>query len=339
MLGVWEACRLRGKRPTIALAADINPFALAVYRKNFLTEPGAATSQSVEELFDGRLGSRTTPGEITLQKRVGRPALLIAGPPCQGHSDLNNSTRRHDPRNALYLVAIRAVEVLKPRAVIIENVPTVIHDRDRVVGVATDALASLGYSVTHAAIEVVRLGLAQNRKRHVLIALAGGRTPPDCEPPALTGSGATVWDAIGDLEHEADSATSPYRTSSKMTPENRERVKYLFTHRTFELPDRLRPPCHQNGHSYPSMYGRLHPDRPAQTITSGFGSMGQGRFVHPTRPRTITPHEAARLQGFPDFFDFECVSGRVQLQQMIGNAIPPQLAAHVFGMLLDRGLT
>ena len=66
-------------------------------------------------------------------------------------------------------------------------------------------------------------------------------------------------------------------------------------------------------------------DRPAQTITRGFGSTGQGRYVHPKLPRTILPHEAARLQFFPDFFSFG-QSSRGELQYLIGNAVPPKLA-------------
>lgn len=53
--------------------------------------------------------------------------------------------------------------------------------------------------------------------------------------------------------------------------------------------------------------------------------MGQGRYVHPEKLRTITPHKAARLQGFPDFFDFDDVS-RSSLSKLIGNAVPPRLA-------------
>jgi len=58
------------------------------------------------------------------------------------------------------------------------------------------------------------------------------------------------------------------------------------------------------------MYGRMRGADPSQTITGGFGSPGQGRFIHPTRPRTITPHEAARLQFFPDWFDFSAAPTR-----------------------------
>jgi DNA (cytosine-5)-methyltransferase 1 len=71
------------------------------------------------------------------------------------------------------------------------------------------------------------------------------------------------------------------------------------------------------------MYGRLHWDRPAQTITTGFSSMGQGRYVHPAQPRTLTPHEAARIQGFPDWFSWSSTSRRTVLSTAIGNAVPP----------------
>jgi DNA (cytosine-5)-methyltransferase 1 len=63
--------------------------------------------------------------------------------------------------------------------------------------------------------------------------------------------------------------------------------------------------------------------------------MGQGRFVHPKRRRTITPHEAARLQFIPDFFDFGEVKNRTKLAEMIGNAVPVKLA-YVIGIDLLR---
>jgi DNA (cytosine-5)-methyltransferase 1 len=88
------------------------------------------------------------------------------------------------------------------------------------------------------------------------------------------------------------------------------------------------------------MYGRLYWDIPAQTITTGFTSMGQGRYVHPSHPRTITPHEAARLQGFPDFFDFT-VEGKAQRtawSKLIGNAVPPQLSTAVLQPII-RAMT
>ena len=79
----------------------------------------------------------------------------------------------------------------------------------------------------------------------------------------------------------------------------------------------------------------MYPDKPAPTITSGFGSIGQGRFGHPYERRTMTPHEAARVQFIPDFFKFSKELNRVALQKMIGNAVPPKLT-YIIGLELFR---
>jgi DNA (cytosine-5)-methyltransferase 1 len=83
------------------------------------------------------------------------------------------------------------------------------------------------------------------------------------------------------------------------------------------------------------MYGRLQWDEPAQTITSGFGSPGQGRYLHPKKLRTLTPHEAARIQFFPDWFDFSLFRHRKYLSRALGNAVPPKLAFVVAAHLLS----
>jgi DNA mismatch endonuclease (patch repair protein) len=111
-------------------------------------------------------------------------------------------------------------------------------------------------------------------------------------------------------------------------------MTWLLENNAYDLPNLLRPECHHGVHSYASMYGRLRWDAPAQTITTGFGSMGQGRFVHPSRPRTLTPHEAARLQTLPDFFDLDETKGRGAWAAVIGNAVPPLLGAHIASPLL-----
>ena len=82
------------------------------------------------------------------------------------------------------------------------------------------------------------------------------------------------------------------------------------------------------------MYGRLRWNEPAQTITSGYGSMGQGRYVHPGRRCMLPPHEAARLQTIPDWFDFQHATTRGALARMIGNAVPPLLGIDIGRLLL-----
>jgi DNA (cytosine-5)-methyltransferase 1 len=130
--------------------------------------------------------------------------------------------------------------------------------------------------------------------------------------------------AISDLLDRVE--TGPFDTPAKHSATNQARIEYLFSNALYELPDDQRPDCHRlKAHSYKSVYGRLRPDEPAPTITTGFGSTGQGRFVHPTLPRTLTPHEAARVQFIPDFFDFGD-ERRGALQDMIGNAVPPKIS-------------
>jgi DNA (cytosine-5)-methyltransferase 1 len=89
----------------------------------------------------------------------------------------------------------------------------------------------------------------------------------------------------------------------------------------------MRPDCHKEGTSYGAVYGRMRWDAPAPTLTTGFLTTGRGRFIHPKRPRTITPREAARLQGFPDWFDFigTEMPARRDLAKWIGNAVPTVL--------------
>ncbi len=133
--------------------------------------------------------------------------------------------------------------------------------------------------------------------------------------------------AIGDLTDAT--STSMLDREPQATAKNVERMQFLLDNGTYDLPNALRPTCQQGSHSYKSMYGRLRWNEPAQTITSGFGSIGQGRYMHPDRTRALTAHEAARIQGFPDYFDFSACPTRSALATMIGNAVPPQLGAAV----------
>ena len=334
-LGVWEAARLAGRTLDVRLAVDTSEDALNVYRANFRVPEQVARQIDIRKIFTGAPGSRLRSAELAARKVVGGVDVLVAGPPCQGHSDLNNHTRRDDPRNRLYLKAIRGVEVLRPTVVLIENVCAVVHDKSRVVDRGLGALESMGYSAKGRVVRAVDLGLPQRRKRHILLAVKKPSLDLTTFFPEESDDVIPVSAFIGDLEDESDHRSDLFGTPSRMTPTNRKRVGYLFQHEMHDLPNPYRPPCHRNGHSYISMYGRLRWDQPAQTITTGFGSMGQGRFVHPTRPRMITPHEAARIQGFPDFFDFSIVTKRTALQEIVGNLVPPQIACAITFRLLQ----
>lgn len=333
-LGAWEALRQAGIKTKIHMALDVSTEALAIYENNFRSLADLVINKDISQVFDGKIGTRTTKNERNILKKAGKIDILLAGPPCQGHSDLNNFTRRNDPRNSLYLRAIRAVEVLKPKVVIIENVPAIIHDKKKTVTIAIKALGAMGFLVKEFIFKATQFGIPQERKRHVLIGLKGIEEEFVLQPQQRA---PTVGDFISEIEDEEKVRSGVFFTSGKMSVENKKRTKFLFQNGLFNLPNELRPNCHRlKKHSYISMYGRLSWDKPAQTITSGFGSIGQGRFIHPHRPRTVTPHEAARIQGFPDFFNFSLIQKRTAMQEIIGNAVPPQICFEIISEILKR---
>ncbi|MQA87270.1 MAG: DNA (cytosine-5-)-methyltransferase [Streptosporangiales bacterium] len=322
-IGLLEAAADAKRRLRIPLAVDDDPTAADTFLRNF---PSAGIEcAKVESLIDGELGAPLTAMESRLPRKVGPVSILVAGPPCQGHSDLNNKTRRNDPRNALYARVARAAVVLKPAVVIVENVPQVANDHGQVVDLTACALEAAGYRVHLTTLDLRKVGVPQRRKRHVLLAVSGSTPSPREILDGLGGGCAdhvrTVEWAIGDLE-DVEPVTAFDRASTP-SPENRERIDKLFDENIHDLDNDDRPPCHRDKkHTYRSMYGRLWWDQPAQTITTGFGSMGQGRYVHPTRRRTITPHEAARLQTIPDYVQLGLEAKRGAWAQMIGNAVP-----------------
>ncbi len=330
-LGIAEACRALQLEMQAVMANDIDPQVLGIYGLNF--PEARLVSDPVEELLDAEVGSPLSRKEKDLKKELGEIDLVIGGPPCQGHSDLNNKTRRDDPKNELYLKMARFCEVVRPTHVVIENVPAVVRDRSQVAQRTWKVLRGLGYRVDSGILNGLSVGVAQRRKRSLTIASL--EVDPSVE--AATREIATEerdlrW-AIDDLTDFEP--TGIFDTSPKPNDTNQDRIDYLHHHDLFELPDTERPLCHQKPHSYKSVYGRLNWDDPAQTITTGFGCTGRGRYVHPSKHRTITPHEAARIQFFPDFFDFGGDSPRTLLQKVIGNAVPPKMG-YALGLHLLR---
>jgi DNA (cytosine-5)-methyltransferase 1 len=321
-IGVVEACRGLGKTAHPMFAADINGKALDVYKQNFT--PRRSLSDAVERELDSRIGCALSQSEKALKKRVDKIDLVIGGPPCQGNSDLNNHTRRRDPKNALYLRMVRFAEVFEPSSIIIENVRGVLHDENNVVDVAQEALERLDYTVEVLVIRGEELGVPQRRRRVFLLASKRKLTPLEKDLDWYRQPTRSFAWACDDLLTAKD---HPILDASGLpSAVSKRRIDYLFDNDYYNLPNSERPTCHRDKqHSYNSVYGRMNWNEPAPTITTGFGSMGQGRFVHPKRRRTITPHEAARLQFIPDYFSFGDAN-RAAIAEMIGNAVPPKMA-------------
>lgn len=329
-IGAIEGAARARRQGSLSLAVDHDELPLAVLRSTLSVTESTGVRADLETTLAG-FSDAPTMAEKQLLGRARGVDLVVAGPPCQGHSALNNHTRHDDPRNDLYVSVARAARLLEPAAVVVENVRGVVADRRGSVHRCATFLEELGYEVVHGRVDLTRTGAPQTRVRHVLVATQG-RALDLAWPKTPV---RTVGWAIEDLLDIAP--TRMLDMPSQPAAANRRRIEWLFAEDEHNLPNAERPLCHRDDHSYFSMYGRLWWDNPAQTITSGFGCMGQGRFVHPLRPRTLTPHEAARLQFLPDFLDVSGVGRRGALARMIGNAAPPSLTISLVEALCDQG--
>jgi DNA (cytosine-5)-methyltransferase 1 len=319
-LGAEEAARALG-RSFEPIAVDFDAMATEVYGANFGSNSAACAD--VRTLIDRGPGKKLSVAEKAFCHRASHVELLIGGPPCQGHSALNYRTRHRDDRNALYEVMVRAAEILEPSHVLIENVPGALKDRQGVVQRSMEGLERLGYRVSSTIVVASKVGVPQARRRLLVIATRTKGVDASTLMAAYQVPERSVRWAIEDLADLREGLLDEPAASAKDTV---RRINYLFDNDLYELPNTQRPKCHQGDHSYVSIYGRMPWDSPAQTVTTGFYSMCMGRYVHPSRRRTITAHEAARLQFFPDFFDFSAARNRGDLSLMIGNAVPPKLS-------------
>ena len=330
--GVHQAAKASGLQTESVLAIDVNNVALNVFRRNF--DPVHISNQDLWQSVTHGYSTRRRPARFLsepqlltegLQAVRGQVDILLGGPPCEGHSTSNNVTRRNDSRNRYYVVMPALAVALDAKVVIVENVPGVRHDHRHVLQNAIELFESSGYSVSDTVVDAIGLGLPQTRKRHILIACKNSK--PDLETPVIVFGrprNDLRW-AIGDLMD--DKAVDLFDAGAVLSDVNRGRIKYLFENDEYDLPNEQRPDSHRYGHTYPSIYGRLRWDQPSGTITTGFNTPGRGRYIHPEKQRTITPHEAARIQGFPDCFEFRAINGetpsRSNLANMIGAAVPP----------------
>jgi len=330
-LGAMEAGHKNGVNVKIKLAVEYGENASNTYEKNFHDNLVDIHKGDIGDIITNYPGEEFSDSEKKLQENVEEVDVVLAGPPCQGHSRLNNHTRSKDPRNKLYLKVIRFVELCKPKFVIIENVLNIKKDSTNILGTSAELLENMGYFVENITIKASEFGIAQNGIRHVQIA---SLKKLDLKLDSYK-SKLVLSDVIDDIMLNSEFSKETFDTPS--VTKHKERVDYLFDNDEYDLPDHLRPDCHKNKkHTYPTCYGRLKWDEPSTTITRGFSTMGQGRFLHPLQRRTLTPHEAARIQGFPDFYNFRYPMKRGDLHLMIANAVPPRIGAMLVDLYLSQ---
>ncbi|MCS3645419.1 DNA cytosine methyltransferase [Salinibacter ruber] len=270
--------------------------------------------------------------------------LLSGGPPCQGFSKQKRGAHLGDERNHRVIDFAVLVGGIQPRFFVLENVATFGKKRGKKFMARIRDLLGEEYDLTDNTYNAADYGLAQTRERFILV---GRRKDVDAYfeiPKPTVGEWKTVREQIGDLpeppEDYSEHPEYPNHEAARVSDKNVERFSHVPPGGGWQdIPYDLRLDCHKDvdtsSGGWPDVYGRLEWDSQAPTLTKGFDSFTRGRYGHPEYDRPITPREAARLQGFPD--DYEFVGNKGDVRGQIGNAVPPPLAMAI-GLKIRRAL-
>ena len=294
-------------------AVELDPLAVETYQSNH--KRVRVWSQDICDLSIAEVMRK-------LKLRRGQLDLLAGCPPCQGFSTMTTLNGRHDTndaRNDLVFQFVRFVRGLRPKAVMMENVPGLAKD-GRIEQVVAE-LEAMGYHCTRDVLDAANYGVPQRRRRFILV--AGRRRKISFGRPAR--KKRTVKEAFQKLGPRAK--TDPLHN----LPETRsEKVKALIRRiprdggSRLDMGDEHQLECHRKCDGFKDVYGRMAWNDVSPTITGGCCNPSKGRFLHPTKHRAITLREAALLQTFPPSYFFSLQRGKFPAAQMIGNALPPE---------------
>jgi DNA (cytosine-5)-methyltransferase 1 len=298
-------------------------------------------------------------GKDSLKSEFGKSLpkidLVVGGPPCQAYSTVGKRLL-DDPRGALFQEYFRILEELKPRAFIFENVKGLLSmGNGELLETIVELFESLNYSVKFQLLNAANFGAPQTRERVIIVGTKNGLSfeyptqthrEPEISVDFKTSklpTWRTLGDAIGDLARieageesfEYSSApqndfqrlmrkNAPKRLMDHNAPKHNSQLIKLMKHlpeggSPKDLPENLRPKS-----GFPNTYCRLWWDRPSTTVTRNLGTPSSSRCIHPFSARGLTTREGARIQCFPDEYQF--FGSRSDRNLQIGNAVPTFLS-------------
>jgi DNA (cytosine-5)-methyltransferase 1 len=313
----------------VAAAIEWDKYACQTYRKNLVDTTLAAT-----HLFEADI-AKLTPAKVkrTCGFDEAPCDILLGGPPCQGFSAHRlNDAGVDDPRNDLLLRYFEYVRVLRPVFFLVENVPGLLWPKHKKF---LDAFYDLADRADYGVMEPQTInakdfGVPQNRRRVFILGYDSRRLSELTSwPPIATHASP---DSDEDLPHWPTAAIA-FRKALPGDPNN---IHMNHGSELLKVFAKTPPnggsrkdsgrvlPCHEEHVGHHDVYGRINPSAPGPTMTTACINPSKGRFVHPTQNHGITLRQAARLQSFPDWFNFE--GGIMAGGEQVGNAVPVDLA-------------
>lgn len=280
--------------------------------------------------------------------------VLFGGPPCQGYSNSNQKTRTDaNPSNWLFKEFIRCAQLIKPDWIVIENVKGLAGlKKGFYLNEIFKDLQKLGYTINYSVLNASDFGVPQKRERIFIVGSLHGiafsfPTPTHDNP-------ITVKEAIFDLPqlsngafiHEMDYRCNPNsdfgeqmrglnrKSLNNYVSRNNELVIDRYKHipqggNWKDIPSQLMSNYKDHTRCHHGIYRRLSEKEPSVVI----GNYRKNMIVHPTQDRGLSVREAARLQSFPDWFEFK--GPLISQQQQVGDAVPPLLANAVFNRIIE----
>lgn len=287
--------------------------------------------------------------------------VIIGGPPCQSYSFVGR--RRYDDKAQMYKEYLKMLSIIQPKMFVFENVKGILSMKkddgilviDDIKNKFSEIEGKYGYEIKYQILNASDFGVPQNRERVFIIGVRKDLNINFTFPfPPRGLKKVTLKEAISDLpEIDYNSCVSRYtvRRPTKYQSLMKQGSSSLTLHSTVRHSEKLEVVMrnircgegkddfnalidqglidekYRLTSGYHNTYGRLEPNKPCTTITNNFTSPSCLRCIHYSQNRPLTIREGARIQSFPDTFEF--CGGDGDIKKQIGNAVPPLLAIYV----------
>jgi DNA (cytosine-5)-methyltransferase 1 len=289
--------------------------------------------------------------EIPVKRKKNEQLVVFGGPPCQGFSTSNQRTRnKQNPNNWLFSEFVRIIKLTNPEWIVFENVKGFMTFNNGIFyEMVLNKFHNLGYQTSHFVLNASSFNVPQNRERAFIL---GSRNGIKINEIKGNDNKISVFDAIADLPILRNGSKVNFKKYRNIPQSNyakkmRGNLKvcsnHFVTNNSLEvlmrykfisqgnnwksIPEHLMKSYSNRFNCHTGIYYRLKESEPSIVI----GNYRKNMLIHPRQNRGLSVREAARIQSFPDSYQFHGTIGFQQ--QQVGNAVPPLLSEKVFNII------